>query len=50
MIDDVKYEVEAGFFDAINRDRLYSAEDMNRPYVKLISDGVFATPERRTFD
>ncbi len=45
MVNDVKYEVNAGFFDAIDRDRLYSAEDMNRPYRKLISNGVFATPK-----
>ena len=44
MINDVKYEVNAGFFNAINKDRTYSAEDMNKPYGKLISNGVFATP------
>lgn len=41
---DVKYKVDAGFFDAIDEDRTYSAEDMNRPYRKIISNGVFATP------
>lgn len=41
---DVKYKVDAGFFDAIDEDRTYSADDMNRPYRKLISNGVFATP------
>ena len=45
MSSDVKYEVNAGFFDAINNDRVYSAEDMNMPYTKLISEGVFATPK-----
>ena len=45
MENDVKYEVEAGFFNAINHDREYSAEDMNRPYRKIISNGVFATPK-----
>lgn len=45
MSSDVKYEVNAGFFDAINNDRVYSAEDMNMPYTKLISEGVFATPQ-----
>ena len=44
MESDVKYKVDAGFFDAIDEDRTYSAEDMNRPYRKLISNGVFATP------
>ena len=41
MENDVKFEVTAGFFDAINNDRVYSADDMNRPYRKLISNGVF---------
>ena len=50
MADDVKYEVNAGFFDAINEDRAYSAEDMNRPYRKLVSNGVFATPEGEASD
>ena len=44
MESDVKYGVNAGFFDAINNDRVYSAEDMNMPYKNLISNGVFATP------
>lgn len=43
MSNDVKYEVNAGFFDAIDNDRTYSADDMNRPYRKLISNGIFAT-------
>ena len=34
-----------GFFDSVNGDRLYSADQMNRPYRRLISNGVFATPE-----
>ncbi len=45
MVNDVKYKVEAGFFDSIAEDRTYSADDMNRPYRRLISNGVFATPE-----
>ena len=45
MVGDTNYKVEAGFFDAIDEDRTYSADDMNRPYRKLISNGVFATPE-----
>lgn len=50
MTGDVKYEVDAGFFDAVENDRLYSAEDMNRPYKKLISNGVFATPSGEASD
>lgn len=45
MENDVKYKVDAGFFDSVDEDRTYSADDMNRPYRKLISNGVFATPE-----
>ena len=45
MTSDVKYGVNAGFFNSINHDRTYSAEDMNRPYRKIISNGVFATPK-----
>lgn len=45
MIDDVKYSVNAGFFNAINKDRVYSADDMNRPYRRLISNGIFANPK-----
>lgn len=50
MNDDVKYPVNAGFFNAINEDRTYSADDMNRPYRKLISNGVFATPKGTASD
>lgn len=50
MVDDVKYPVNAGFFNAINKDREYSADDMNRPYRKLISNGVFATPKGTASD
>ena len=32
-----------GFFDSVNGDRLYSADQMNRPYRRLVSNGVFAT-------
>lgn len=42
---DTNYPVEkCGFFDSENQDRLYSAEDMNQPYKRLVSNGVFATP------
>lgn len=50
MASDVKYEVNAGFFDAIDKDRVYSADDMNRPYRKIISNGVFATPKGEASD
>lgn len=44
-MSDTKYTVNAGFFDAVNKDRMYTADDMNRPYKRLISNGVFATPQ-----
>ena len=31
-----------GFFKSINKDRLYNAEDMNMPYKRIVSNGVFA--------
>ena len=50
MADDVKYPVNAGFFNAINEDRAYSADDMNRPYRRLISNGLFTTPKGTASD
>ena len=44
-MNEQKFEIECGFFDSVNDDRLYSAEDMNRPYKRLISNGVFATQQ-----
>lgn len=38
------FNVECGFFSAQNGDRRYSAADMNRPYKRVITNGVFATP------
>lgn len=38
------FSIESGFFDSMNDDRVYTANDMNRPYRRLISEGVFATP------
>lgn len=32
--------IRAGFFNSINRDRVYNAADMNMPYKKLITNGV----------
>ncbi len=42
---DQTFAVHCGFFDAINEDRVYSADEMNRPYKRVISNGVFATPK-----
>lgn len=43
-MNDQVFEVNCGFFDSINKDRLYSADEMNRPYKRIITNGVFATP------
>lgn len=40
-----KFLINAGFFDSINADRLYAASEMNRPYKRIINEGVFATPQ-----
>lgn len=42
---DQTFSVNCGFFDSVNLDRLYSADQMNRPYKRIISNGVFATPQ-----
>ena len=42
MADQI-FSVNCGFFDAVNSDRLYSADDMNKPYSRVVADGVFAT-------
>lgn len=40
-----KFQVNCGFFDSIDGDRLYSANEMNRPYKRIITNGIFATPK-----
>lgn len=42
---DQTFEVNCGFFNSMGGDREYYAEDMNRPYKRVISNGVFATPQ-----
>ena len=41
---DQTFAVNSGFYDAVDSDRTYSADDMNKPYKRLVSNGVFATP------
>lgn len=36
--------IKSGFHNSINGDRKYNAEDMNRPYKDLVSNGVFPNP------
>lgn len=43
MADQI-FNVNCGFFDSVNDDRLYTADDMNRPYRRIVANGVFATP------
>lgn len=42
---DQTFAVNCGFFDAVDNDRLYTADQMNLPYKRVISNGVFATPQ-----
>lgn len=44
MADQV-FAAYSGFYDAVDDDRTYSADEMNRPYRRLVSNGVFATPQ-----
>lgn len=40
-----KYEVKCGFFPSLNGNNVYGASDMNRPYHRIVTEGVFATPQ-----
>ena len=42
---DQTFQVNCGFFDAVNNDRLYTADQMNLPYKRIVANGVFATPQ-----
>lgn len=44
-MSDVIYNISSGFYDSVNGDRLYSAADMNKPYKRVIADGIFPTPQ-----
>jgi hypothetical protein len=39
---------QCGFFNSINGDRKYNAEQMNNPYSRIISNGVFGNSESST--
>ena len=41
-MSDTLYSVKSGFYDAINHDRLYSADDMNQPYKEIMTEGIDA--------
>lgn len=36
--------ISFGFFNSVNGDRLYNSDDISNYFLKLISNGVFATP------
>lgn len=38
------FNITSGFYNSINGDRLYSADQMNKPYKRVITEGIFATP------
>lgn len=40
---DTNYTVYSGFYDSVNEDRLYSADDMNQPYKNIMSEGIFSS-------
>lgn len=44
MADQI-FGVNCGFFNAVNYDRTYTAEDMNKPYSRFVSDGIFPTSQ-----
>lgn len=50
ILSDQIFQVECGFFDSVNKDRLYSADQMNLPYKRLISNGVFANKDGSASD
>lgn len=42
--------INCGFFNSIDNDRPYNAEQMNNPYKRLVSNGVFAKPDGEKSD
>ena len=38
---DTRFEVKSGFYNSQNKDRLYSADDMNMPYKDILTEGIF---------
>lgn len=39
-MSDTRYAAKSGFYDSQNRDRLYSADDMNEPYKSILTEGI----------
>ncbi len=44
MADQI-FPAQSGFFDSVNHDRLYTAEQMIYPYHRLVSNGVYPNPD-----
>lgn len=40
-----KFLIKGGFFNSINGDRKYNSEEMNKPYKRIITEGIFATQQ-----
>lgn len=45
---DTLYAIDSGFYDSDNKDRLYDADDMGKPYASLVSDGIYGTGSEST--
>ena len=45
---DQNYQVNSGFYNSVNHDRLYDADDMNRPYKNILTEGIFPVEDRTT--
>ena len=45
---DTSYLISGGFFDSVDSDRLYSADDMNIPYKDLVNDGIYKESDGTT--
>lgn len=45
---DTSYIISGGFFDSVDSDRLYSADDMNMPYKDLVNDGIYKESDGTT--
>ena len=41
---DQSFSISSGFYNSVNGDRVYSADDMNLPYKRFVSEGVYAPP------
>lgn len=42
---DTLYTINSGFYNAVDNDRTYDADDMSKPYHRIVANGVFATPQ-----